>query len=314
MASDSAQARPAGWRWLLAGPFLVMIVTAAAFGAWLVRERLTVPASQPPTSSQARTDPVALKRGRLLYQVTCLSCHGPEGRGDGPSALQMNPPPRDFAEGPWKFGTVPDLVRKVIRDGIPATPMPGSPGLSDTDLDALTAYVLTFAPRSPPGLSATLSQQLRAAGFTPVESPREAPPLELLDLDGKPVSLAQFRGNLVLVNFWGTDCVHCLAELPDLERLAEALAPRVDQPGVVVVPVCFDETDRQVVGKVARQHVQRLPVFVDPRGLGKLRFDAQVLPSTYLIDPRGRLVGSATGRHAWSAQELKQLLAAFSTP
>src|SRR5262245_33230447 len=314
MAAETPR-RPGGWRWLPAASVFVVIVAASAVGAWWARGHLVAPPSTPAaTGKEAPDERELLKRGRLLYQVSCVNCHGPEGRGDGPSSLTMKPPPRDFAEGPWKFGSTPAAVRKVIRDGIPGTAMPSSPALNEADLDALTAFVLTMAPRSPSAarLPADVQERLRAAGFSPVDPPREAPPLDLLDLDGKPMTLAQHRGQAVLVNFWGTDCVPCLTEMPELERLAEALSPRDGQPGLVVLAVCLDETDREAVRKVARQHAQRLPVFVDPRGLGKLRYDVQILPSTFLIDSQGRLVGMAEGKHAWSGQEWKAIIPTLS--
>jgi mono/diheme cytochrome c family protein/thiol-disulfide isomerase/thioredoxin len=288
-----------------AAAFLVLVVTASAVGGWLVRERLATPPA--PTEPPAADEGARLKRGRLLYQTTCRNCHGDEGRGDGDAVARMNPPPRDFAEGPWKFGTSPDAVRKVIRDGVPGTAMPASPSLGDADLDALTAYVLTLAPESG-RLSRRLRERIKAAGFTPIDPPREAPPLEVVDRDDRPVSLSEFRGSVVMVNVWGTECAHCLAEMPELERLAEALAPRDGWPGLVVLPVCADETDREPVINVAGQHAPRLKVFVDPSGLARVRFDAQVLPSTFLIDARGRLVGSAVGRHKWSREALEPLL------
>jgi mono/diheme cytochrome c family protein len=305
MKGDPSPEGTACWQWLVAGSFFVLIITASALAAWLLRERLT---SQPvPTgSSSPRPDNALLRRGRLLYQVSCQGCHGAEGHGDGSAAAHLPSPPRDFAAGPWKFATSAAAVRKVIREGISGTSMPGSPGLGEADLDALTAFVLTLGPSQ-----ASLAENLRRVGLTPIDPPRPAPALDLLDLDGQPTSLARFRGSVVLIDFWATDCPHCLANMPELERVAKALGPRDGRPGLIVLPVCVNESEREEVRKAARPHVDHLTLFVDPRGLGKVRYDVQVLPSAFLVDPQGRLVGSATGKHAWSVPELTGLLRHF---
>src|SRR5262245_36730701 len=117
--------------------------------AWLVRGWFNRPA---PAAPDAETEPgtdraTRLARGKVLYQVYCTHCHGPEGHGDGSSAAGLKSPVPDFAAGPWKHGATPSAVRRVVADGVPGTAMPASgAALSATDLDAVAAYVLTLAP------------------------------------------------------------------------------------------------------------------------------------------------------------------------
>ena len=93
-----------------------------------------------------------------LYARYCVTCHGPEGRGDGPAAGLLSPRPRDFTAGVYKFrstptGTLPtveDLAR-TIRVGLPGTSMPGFEGLiSSEDEEALARRLLEWAPRGIP--------------------------------------------------------------------------------------------------------------------------------------------------------------------
>ncbi len=94
------------------------------------------------------------ERGKLIYARRCALCHGEEGDGAGPGAERLNPPPRDFTEGQYKFKTtgfddiVPndaDLFR-MIRDGMPGTAMPGwGDMLSDQDIRDVIAFIKTFA-------------------------------------------------------------------------------------------------------------------------------------------------------------------------
>ncbi|HID21504.1 MAG TPA: cytochrome c [Planctomycetaceae bacterium] len=90
-----------------------------------------------------------LQRGNVLFRVNCAECHGITGDGNGPKAGGMNPRPRDYRKGIFKFtSTKPGLkparvdLARTIRQGIPGTYMPSFEGdLSDEDIDALVEYV-----------------------------------------------------------------------------------------------------------------------------------------------------------------------------
>jgi len=101
------------------------------------------PAAAPPTNV------------KQLYDRSCASCHGTDGRGHGPAADALNPKPRDFTRGVFKFrstapGSLPtdeDLTR-TIAAGLHGTSMLGWKGiLSDAQISALVAYVKQFSPR-----------------------------------------------------------------------------------------------------------------------------------------------------------------------
>ncbi len=93
-------------------------------------------------------------RGEAIYAKRCIGCHGEEGDGLGPAAERLNPPPRDFTLGEYKFKTTAfddivanddDLIR-MIRDGMPGTAMPGwGDMLSADDIGDAIAYLKTFA-------------------------------------------------------------------------------------------------------------------------------------------------------------------------
>jgi len=94
------------------------------------------------------------ERGEAVYAKRCLQCHGEDGDGLGPAAERLNPPPRDFTFGLYKFKTsafdddLPndeDLLR-MIRDGMPGTAMPGwADILSGQDMLDVLAYIKIFA-------------------------------------------------------------------------------------------------------------------------------------------------------------------------
>ena len=94
------------------------------------------------------------ERGEEIYAKRCIGCHGEEGDGVGAADERLNPPPRDFSLGLYKFKTtafdddIPndgDLLR-MIRNGMPGTAMPGwSDVLSEQEILDLVAYIKTFA-------------------------------------------------------------------------------------------------------------------------------------------------------------------------
>lgn len=106
-----------------------------------------------PAFALAQSDEV-LERGEAIYVKRCMQCHGEYGDGLGPAAERLNPPPRDFTMGLFKFKTSgfdaflsndADIVR-MIRDGMPGTAMPGwSDVLSDQDILDVVAYIKYFA-------------------------------------------------------------------------------------------------------------------------------------------------------------------------
>lgn len=96
----------------------------------------------------------ALKEGGRLYFQKCVQCHGVNGDGRGPTGLWINPHPRDFRQGKFKFTTTgdggkprrSDLMR-TIRDGLKGTAMPGFALLPESERDLLTSYVMYLSIR-----------------------------------------------------------------------------------------------------------------------------------------------------------------------
>ncbi|MFO0914307.1 MAG: c-type cytochrome [Pirellulales bacterium] len=101
-----------------------------------------------------RIDRDRLRRGQQLYQVNCVGCHGITGDGAGTAAQYLNPKPRDYRLGRFKFISTPrgekprrvDLER-IIRYGAKGTSMPDFRWLSDDDLGALIDYVILLSSR-----------------------------------------------------------------------------------------------------------------------------------------------------------------------
>ncbi len=96
------------------------------------------------TSSAATVTPAILERGHEIYTMNCVPCHGPGGRGDGPSAAILNPPPRDHTDPALMENLTDKRVGQTVQMGgiISGYPnMPSSPHIRGDDLVALVAFV-----------------------------------------------------------------------------------------------------------------------------------------------------------------------------
>ncbi|WP_405486431.1 TlpA disulfide reductase family protein [Streptomyces sp. NBC_00096] len=149
-----------------------------------------------------------------------------------------------------------------------------------------------------------------AAGATVVDrdAREETPALAGEDLDGKQVSLAGFRGQVVVLNVWGSWCAPCRAEADDLERLSR----QTRDEGVRFLGINTRDRDRAAAQSFVRAHGLSFPSLHDPTGELLLRFppavlNPQAMPSTLVIDRRGRIAVAIGG--AVTAEQLRPLLA-----
>jgi caa(3)-type oxidase subunit IV len=91
--------------------------------------------------------PELISHGKELFQTNCISCHGPEGKGNGPAAAALNPPPRNFtADAGWKNGRTVPMVFKTLKEGIPGSSMASFATLPADDRWALVHFVLSLGP------------------------------------------------------------------------------------------------------------------------------------------------------------------------
>ncbi len=147
--------------------------------------------------------------------------------------------------------------------------------------------------------------------FTPFDPLRPAPEATFADDGGKEVRLADFRGKVVLLNFWATWCVPCVTEMPALDRLQAAL-------GAAGLEVVALSQDRDGVPAVVRFYEKydfgNLAIYVDPKAAVATGLKIGVLPTTLLIDREGRLVGQLVGAAEWDAPEAQALIRHYLRP
>ncbi len=100
--------------------------------------------------------PELVEQGKQVYANNCVTCHGPEGKGDGPAAAAFNPKPRDFTAGVWTEGGTPAQVFHTVSNGIPGTSMPGFGSLSVVDRWRVVHYIRSLSPNTPEDTPETL--------------------------------------------------------------------------------------------------------------------------------------------------------------
>jgi peroxiredoxin len=144
------------------------------------------------------------------------------------------------------------------------------------------------------------------------ESPQEgylAPGFTLPDLTGKPISLSDFRGKVVLVNIWATWCGPCKREIPSLDRLYQM---RKDE-GFEIVAVSVDRTPSSKVASFVAEHQMSFPVLHDVRGEVGNKYWARAIPSSFVLDREGVIRWKVAGAIKWDdpgvVRRVDQLLA-----
>lgn len=101
-----------------------------------------------PAAASAAVSPAVLEQGRTLYQKNCTACHGESGKGDGPGAGVLKPPPRDHTDKAYMSTLSDKQIADVIKMGgaIKGKPlMPSHPQFKDPQLQALVAYIRSLA-------------------------------------------------------------------------------------------------------------------------------------------------------------------------
>jgi peroxiredoxin len=140
----------------------------------------------------------------------------------------------------------------------------------------------------------------------PLDPGATAPDWKLQDLNGKTVQLSDFKGKVVVLDFWATWCPPCRAEIPDFI----ALQNQYKDKGLVVIGVSLDQGGTGVVSTFAKAQGMNYPIVLGTDDVAAQYGDIQAIPTTFVIDRSGKVVAKHEGQtdKATFESEIKKLL------
>jgi peroxiredoxin len=136
---------------------------------------------------------------------------------------------------------------------------------------------------------------LAAPSFAGEDLPVNAPQFSIPSLDGHELALKDYQGKYLLVNFWATWCGPCKVEMPSLESLYRKFNKR----NFAMIAVSNDIFGAQVVEPYIQAQNFTFPVGLDPKLKASNQFGVISLPTTFLIDPQGKIIGVLNGAENW---------------
>ena len=149
-------------------------------------------------------------------------------------------------------------------------------------------------------LGCTFTQLSPAEELQEYTEQKTTPPLELKDMHGQPHTLADYRGRVVLVNFWAGWCYPCLQEIPELIRLAQILE---NKPFTILAVNVAEEKKLAGYGFVKKMD-EHMVILLDTDSKAFERWKGIGLPSTFVIDTAGVIRYEAYGPVNWDRHDV----------
>ncbi len=144
---------------------------------------------------------------------------------------------------------------------------------------------------------------LRNLKLAPVDHPGPAPHFLSMTPGGEKIGIDDFKGKLVVLNFWATWCPPCRLEMPSMERLYQEFKG----DGLEVVAINFMEREKPITSFL-KENGFTFPVLLDKKGEIARSYGVHGLPVTFLIARNGKLLARSMGYKDWYKPEIRQLI------
>ena len=154
-------------------------------------------------------------------------------------------------------------------------------------------------------LSAAAAEEELSHSFARIDPPLSVPDFSLPDMDGELHALQDYRGKVVLINFWATWCPPCRREMPALEQLYSELD---DQAFAVLAINQWEDADHVFAYMGDLNVIPSFPILFDPESNISADFGVKGLPTSFLLDKQGRVVFRAVGGRAFDHPEVEQTI------
>jgi len=145
---------------------------------------------------------------------------------------------------------------------------------------------------------AELEQLLREMLIVKVTHASIPVEFRLNDMEGKAVSLSDFRGKIVFLNFWTTWCPTCRIEMPSMEKLHQ----KFKDGAFAMVTINLQEPAGRVK-EFFKELKLTFTALLDTEGDVGIMFGINQIPTTYILDKKGRILGKALGPREWDSQK-----------
>jgi peroxiredoxin len=127
---------------------------------------------------------------------------------------------------------------------------------------------------------------------------------EIEKLGGGKAGLADYKGKLVLLNFWATWCIPCREEMPGMETLWQ----KYKEQGFVVLAVSVDEGSKSRIEKYSKMFNLSFPILLDPESEVSDLYKVSNMPTSFLIDGNGKVISRIVGTEDWSSPAAVELV------
>jgi peroxiredoxin len=133
-----------------------------------------------------------------------------------------------------------------------------------------------------------------------LQIPPAADPVEiqLNDQDGRPTRLSEFKGKIVFINFWTTWCLACVVEMPAMEKLHR----KFKEKDFVMLGINLQESESTVL-KFFKEHQLTFTTLLDSTGEVGTAFRIRGIPTTFILDKNGVIIGRALGPRDWDSRD-----------
>lgn len=135
-----------------------------------------------------------------------------------------------------------------------------------------------------------------------------APDFALKDLEGKTQRMSDYKGRVVLVNFWATWCPPCRREMPSMERLYQKLK---GEPFMVLAPDQYENFDLVFSFTGQLEPAPTFPIMLDPKSTASKTWKVKGLPTSFIVDKQGRIAYRAVGGREFDHPEIEKTIRAL---
>ena len=135
-------------------------------------------------------------------------------------------------------------------------------------------------------------------GVLPITPDADPFEIRLSDPTGRPISLSEFRGKIVFINFWTTWCLACVIEMPSMEKLHQKFKDR----DFVMLAINLQESASRVK-QFYKEHKLTFTTLLDITGDVGAGLGIRSIPTTFILDKNGRIIGKALGPREWEGKK-----------